>query len=454
MSFLRSIMRASHGASVHDLGYGAMDEQRTILSGLLVEFEDEDQLLAAAPRVRDAGYRRWDCYSPYPVHGIDKAMGTPPTRLPIIIFFCGLVGALLGIGLTWWTNAANPEAFKNVPTFLQGYDFLISGKPIWSLPANIPVIFELTILFSAFGAVFGMLGLNGLPSFRTPLLRSHRIRRATADRFFIAIDAADPKFRESEALRFCESLGGTAIERIEDTAEKPRLPKWVVPAMVVMTCFALIPPALAWRSWFAKSDKPRFQIIQDMDNQEKFKKQQAHPLFADGRADRPRVANAIARQDVQALGKNPHFFDGRVNGEFATTFPTTDGIGKPFEVTYELLERGKQRYGIYCAPCHGLSGRGDGMVSRHAQVLVELGTSNTQWVAPTSVYDPTVTARSVGHLFNTITQGIRTMPAYGDQIPPADRWALVAYIRALERSQNATTADLTPEQRQMLEQRK
>ncbi len=175
----------------------------TALWGLLAEFQDAAELIAAARRVRAAGYTRWDSYAPFAVHGLDDAMGIDKTVLPKIVFAGGLIGCLTGLGLQWWTNAVD-------------YPFLISGKPLFGLPAAVPVAFELTILFAAFGAFFGMLGLNGFPRLHHPLFTSDRFRRVTNDRFFIAIEASDPKFDPGATRRFLEELGSLAVEEVED----------------------------------------------------------------------------------------------------------------------------------------------------------------------------------------------------------------------------------------------
>jgi mono/diheme cytochrome c family protein len=137
----------------------------------------------------------------------------------------------------------------------------------------------------------------------------------------------------------------------------------------------------------------------------------------------------VARGHLEA---DDHFERGRVDGDWATTFPVP--------VTEGLMERGRQRFEIYCAPCHGLNGTGRGMVARRADELAELGKAT--WVPPASVHDETVRSRPVGQLFNTITYGVRNMPAYGPQIPTADRWAIVAYVRALQRAWHATLDDV------------
>ncbi len=180
--------------------------------GLLAQFESAAGLLKAAAGVRDGGYTRWDAYSPYPMHGLDAAMGARPTRLPWIVLILGLHGLLGGLLLVWWTNATS----FGVPSFLQGYPYIVSGKPVFSLPANIPVIFETTVLLSAFGAVFGMLALNRLPRLHHPLFRSPAFRRVTADRFFIAIEAVDPRYDAAATRKLLESLGASMVEQVED----------------------------------------------------------------------------------------------------------------------------------------------------------------------------------------------------------------------------------------------
>jgi hypothetical protein len=173
------------------------------LVGLLAEYTDVDAVVNAARSVRRAGFLRWDVHSPFPIHGIDYAMGIKPTILPWLVLTGGLTGLVGGLLLQWYVNAYD-------------YQFLISGKPIWSLPANIPVIFEMTILFSALTAVFGMIGLNRLPQLYNPLLKSDRFRRVTTDRFFLVVDSSDRKFNEAETTRLLLDAGAVAVERVED----------------------------------------------------------------------------------------------------------------------------------------------------------------------------------------------------------------------------------------------
>ena len=182
--------------------------------GTLAEFENPGQLMLAAEKVRDAGYSKWDCHSPFLVHGLDKAMGISMTKLPVFVFFCGLTGLSVGLLLQWFTNATDIAAYAPMP--VQGFAYPISGKPDFSLPANIPVIFEMTILFSAFGAVFGMLGLNKLPTLYSALFTSKKFRSVTTDGFFISIEASDPKFDESETSVLLQNAGAVGVEILKD----------------------------------------------------------------------------------------------------------------------------------------------------------------------------------------------------------------------------------------------
>lgn len=179
------------------------DVETPELVAVLGEFDNVDRVVRAAQMVRRAGFTRWDVHTPFPIHGIDYAMGIKPTVLPWIVLAMGLFGLVGGLLLQWYVNAYD-------------YQFIVSGKPFWSLPANIPVIFECTILCSAYTAVFAMLALNKLPMLYNPLFKIDRFKRATQDRFFVAIDASDPRFDERRVTEFLNKLGALAVERVED----------------------------------------------------------------------------------------------------------------------------------------------------------------------------------------------------------------------------------------------
>jgi hypothetical protein len=182
---------------------------------LVAEFGSVATVLKAAEQVRDAGFMNWDVHSPIPIHHINHAMGLRPTILPWITLVHGIAGCAFGLLLTWWMNATT---FPGISPSVQGYQFLISGKPIYSLPANIPIIFETTVLFAAFGTLLGLLGLNKLPMLYNPLSNSRRFLRATADRFLIVIEADDPIFDFEKTSQFLDSLRPSAIELVKEPA--------------------------------------------------------------------------------------------------------------------------------------------------------------------------------------------------------------------------------------------
>lgn len=184
------------------------------LWGLLAEFDNPAQILHAAERVRHAGYTLWDCHTPFPVHGLDAAMGIRRTILPVLVFMGGLTGATLALVLQIFTNGTSLSVWALV--WVTGYPFLISGKPLWSIPAFIPVMFELTVLLSALTAAFGMFLLNGLPRHSHPLLSNRHFLRASDDRFYVSIDARDPNFLRSRTEGLLRSLGARRVEAVED----------------------------------------------------------------------------------------------------------------------------------------------------------------------------------------------------------------------------------------------
>ena len=171
--------------------------------GILAEFSTPASVYHAAEKVRDKGYKRWDVHSPYPIHGIDGAMGLGDSRMGWIALFCAISGAFGGFGLQYWINVyAQPV--------------LIGGKAMNPYPAFVPVTFEPGVLFTAFGCLLGMLGLNGLPRLYHALFKSKHFHRFSDNSFFISIEAKDPRFNVAETRKLLEEIGGRNIEVLED----------------------------------------------------------------------------------------------------------------------------------------------------------------------------------------------------------------------------------------------
>lgn len=170
---------------------------------ILAEFDSPSDLLHAAEKMRDSGYTKFDCHSPFPIHGMDGAMGLKRSPLGYIIGVMGSIGLLGMVALTYWTN-------------IYGYPMVISGKPLFSWQAFVPVIFAITILLSAFGAFFGMLAINRLPQLYHKLFNSERFGKVTDNGFFVSVESDDPKFDDAQTKQFLESIGGKNVEVIKN----------------------------------------------------------------------------------------------------------------------------------------------------------------------------------------------------------------------------------------------
>jgi hypothetical protein len=177
--------------------------RRPRIYGLLAEFEQPEQLLAAAHRAREAGYRRMDAYTPFPVEGLAEALGRHYTLVPLITLIGGLTGCAGGFGLQYWISKI-------------AYPINVGGRPFNSWPAFIPVTFEMTVLGAALSAVLGMLALNGLPMPHHPLFNEPRFALASRDRFFLCVEARDRRFDLAETRRLLESLTTRAVMEVEN----------------------------------------------------------------------------------------------------------------------------------------------------------------------------------------------------------------------------------------------
>lgn len=170
---------------------------------IMAEFETPAAIIHAAEKVRDTGYRRWDVFTPFPVHGMDQAMGIKNSPVGWFSFIGGCTGYTTGMLMIWFMNAYD-------------YRIVIGGKPMFSPFSAFPPSYELTILFGAFGALLGMLFLNRLPRLYHPLLKNRRFALATHDKYYVVIESSDPKYSDSETRRLLESMGSKHIELVEE----------------------------------------------------------------------------------------------------------------------------------------------------------------------------------------------------------------------------------------------
>ena len=222
------------------------------------------------------------------------------------------------------------------------------------------------------------------------------------------------------------------------------MPRLIVYAVLMLLMLALIPPVVAARIRASPSQKRPIHLVQDMDIQAKFETQTLNPIFADQRSMRPEVVGTVARGETLL---DTHLENGVVDGAWATTMP--DAI----DLSLEIVQRGGERFNIYCAPCHGWDGMGKGPVNERAVDLMNNADGppqGTSWTQARNLHDDGWSDQPIGQIYNTITNGKNSMAGYGSQIVVSDRWAIALYVKALQRSQNATLQDVPADQRSEL----
>lgn len=237
------------------------------------------------------------------------------------------------------------------------------------------------------------------------------------------------------------------IPPITHAVQRPKLrrpPFWMVATLLVLVVVTWLPLVLIARARTQYQSVPRVHIIQDMDNQPKYKPQDVARIFADDRAMRPPIPGTVARGELQL---DDHYYRGFTQvydpstGKYDFTF--FEDFPPQVQVDLTLLQRGQERYAIYCAPCHGYDGYGEGPIAKRSS---ELGNP----LNPTNLHEQFVRDRAVGYIYNVINNGIRNMPPYGAQVQVPDRWAIVAYVRALQLSQHAPARVVPAETMQTL----
>ncbi len=306
------------------------------------------------------------------------------------------------------------------------YPLNIAGRPTYSWPAFIIPAYEWTILFSGLSACFGMLALNGLPSLYHPLFNAPNFRDgATDDKFFLCLESTDPKFDVVEARAYLESFGtgpwwwrwSTDGERSEirdqgsvDQAERQLQARPCRRGSGLDCALAVMLGAAGCR--------------QDMHNQPKIIPQRESVMFADHRSARPVIENTVARG---ALKEDSYFYTGVVTG--ANGYREEKDL-LPFPATMAVLQKGEERFNIYCTPCHSRVGNGLGAIVLRG------------YKPAGNLNDQVRRAQPISHYFYVMTHGYGAMPDYSAQLAPEERWAVAAYIRAIQLSQNATTADV------------
>jgi mono/diheme cytochrome c family protein len=374
-----------------------------ILYGYSALFDSPDSVISAAARTVEEGYTRYDVNTPYPLHGMDSAMKLKPSKLGYFALIFGLSGALAATLMLWWMSAID-------------YPITIGGKPLFSYPAYIPVIFEVTVLTASIATVLTMLlFFFKFPNNSHPLHGTSYMKKVSSDKYGIVILADDPKFDQRAVRALFESSNAAEIEPVywdeDEISHKHRIlePKFLI--FLVLT--AIVTSGVTYLSFNKLLYIVPFNWMSD---QPKLSAQGESPVFKDGFGMRQPVAGTVAR------GYLPYQFAGRpdIAGE---------KLVNPIPVSKQSLQAGRINFDIYCSPCHGYNG--DGASRLHGQ-----------FPNPPSLHSEKVKNWPDGRIFAVITEGQNIMPSYATQLNTEERWTVINYIRALQRALNAKESDL------------
>lgn len=367
--------------------------------GIAATFKTPDEIISAAKLTADTGFSDFDVNTPYPVHGMDRAMKMKPSKLGFVTLIMGLAGASLALLLMYYTMSVD-------------YRMVIGGKPFFALPAFIPVTFELTVLLATLSTVGTMIALFfRLPDNKHPLHDTEYMKQVSADKFGLVIEASDQKFDENEVLVFLKKLNPLTTEIIyyPEEIQYPVLqPKFIMFLIAVAV-------VVSGGTYFALNKLVYMTPFNWMMNQDKLIPQKPSEIFADGRGMQLPVEGTVAR------GFIPYPYSGQTN--------PTEVLSNPTLPTKENLELGKAKFFTYCSPCHGYFADGDSRL-------------RGQFPNPPTLHSKRAKDFSDGMIYHIITNGQNAMPSYAAQISRDERWAIVNYVRVLQRAKNASDQDL------------
>lgn len=367
--------------------------------GVTALFNDPNAIIAAARKVSSSGFTKWDVNSPYPIHGIDKVMKMKPSKLGIVTLIFGLSGVVLALAIMWWTMTVD-------------YPMVIGGKPYFSLPAFIPVTFEVTVILATVSTVVAMFAFFfGLPRNSYALHDTNYLKKVSRDHYGIVIEAIDPKYDEKATLQFLKDLKPLSTEIIYHP-EKENYPIFEPRFLAFLFGVAVV---VSVGTYLMLNKLMYIEPFNWMEKQVKVIPQTGSEFFADGRGMRLPVEGTVAQ------GFIPYPFQGEANPK--------EVLSNPYFPTKENLELGQRKFLTYCSPCHGNFGDGDSRLAG-------------QFPNPPTLHSDRGRNFSDGMIYHIITVGQNVMPSYASQVTRDERWAIVNYIRALQRAKNATDSDL------------
>lgn len=369
--------------------------------GVLGLFDSADALMAAIPRVRARNLGRVEAYTPYPIHGMDEALGLRRSPLAGMVMVMGALGAVTALFFQWWMSAVD-------------YPIITGGKAPFSWQAFVPIMFEITVLFATFTAGLGMLLLlNKLPYFGHPVLGSKAMEGITRDRFVLAVESDGKEFNEEEASSALLAAGAHSTELVLQPDASPSISaEFILRSMVgILAACAVSGFTMYW----AIKLFPVLPPMVHMQVQPKLNPQKADAFFKDGHGMQLPVPGTIARgylpigvssQDEAAALVNP--------------LPRTESV----------LKTGRKGYMDHCVVCHGPVGDGVSTLT------------SAYGAKPANLQSQQFRDYPDGKIYWAIAMGKNAMPSYAADLTDEERWAVVHYVRALQRAQNALPGDL------------
>ncbi len=369
------------------------------LFGISALFNTPDEIIHAAKVIAESGYKKFDINTPYPVHGMDRAMKLKPSKLGYITLAFGLGGAAFALFFMWWTMSVD-------------YPQIIGGKPTFAFPAFIPVTFEVTVLLATLSTVIGLITfMFGFPDNKQPLHDTNYMKKVSADKFGAVIYANDSQFNESRVRELFSSLKGKDVELIYEL-EKETYPIFQPKFLMLLFVVAVVTSGTTYFILNKLLFMPPFNW---MAYQDKTTAQEKSEFFADHYAMRTKVEGTVAR--------------GFISYPYTGESNPTEVLSNPLLPTRENLELGQNKFLTFCSPCHGNYADGDSRL-------------RGQFPNPPTLHSTRAREFSDGMIYHIIVNGQNSMPSYAPQTTSDERWAIVNYVRVLQRAKNAKDSDI------------
>jgi mono/diheme cytochrome c family protein len=358
----------------------------------------------AIPAVRSGVNGKLEAYTPYPVHGIDEALGLKKSPIAGMVLVAAILGAVAALALQLWTSGVD-------------YPLTTAGKPYFSWEAFVPIMFELTVLFAAFTAGLGMLLLlNRLPFFRHPMLRAKSIPLITRDRFALAVESDGNGLDTERIAALLRQSGATAVEVLEmPPAPGPASPRFFVGILLGLGLACLV---AGYATYWAMKLFPKAIPMIHMLDQPRLDPQAASDFFSNGSGMRMPVEGTVSSLSIP-------YTVGDLDSAAA--------LGNPLPRSAEVLLLGRGLYNDYCSVCHGILG--DGRATLTAAYEAK----------PANLSSRNIVDLPDGEMYHVIMKGKNSMPSYAEDLSQDERWSVVHYVRALQRALDATDEDVASE---------